>query len=166
MSTNRHTRPTHRIAHAVVALTTVLAVALGATTGAEATPPPRVELIGTGTWSSDGFMTAIRAEVAGRPFDGTFTGGIRIAGLPAPGACVDAYMLSGITRHDGRHELGLLSVGELCGHHVQDGASAVSAVFLGEFDLYDGSRKDLHDTQGFVEVRFTPDGRTSVMLVG
>jgi hypothetical protein len=156
---------TRSAARAVVALATALVVALGATTGAGAAPP-RVELTGTGTWSADPWITAVRAEVSGRPFDGTFTGGLRIDGLPAPGTCIDAYMLSGLTRHDGRHEAGLLSVGELCGQHAQEGVSVVSAVFLGEFDLYEGSRRDLHDTQGFVEVRFTADGRTSVTLVG
>ena len=141
----------------------VASTAVSATAGA--IPPPKVELTGTGSYTSDPWITAVRSDVGGRPFDGRFTGGLRIDAMPAPGECTDAHMLFGVTRADGHHELGFISSGEICGHHVQEGISVISAVYTGDFDLYEGSRRDLIDTQGFVEVRFAVDGRAGVTIV-
>lgn len=156
-------RTIHFIRIALALGVVVASTAVAATAGA--LPPPRVELTGTGTFQSDPWITAVRSEVSGRPFDGRFTGGLRIDTMPAPGTCVDTAMLFGVTRDDGRQDLGFIAMGELCGHDVQDGVSVVTAVFTGGFDLYEGSRPDLVDTQGFVEVRFAADGRAAVTVV-
>jgi hypothetical protein len=153
----------HRTLLAAGAIAAVTTTAFADAAGAQ--PPPRVELTGTGTYQSDPWgLTAVRSPVTWRPFDGMFTGGLRIDAFPGPGSCVEATLLFGVTRTDSRHELGLISIGEVCGQQP-DSTSVVTAVFTGEYDLYEGTRKDLIDTQGFVEVRLTNDGRAAVTLV-
>ncbi len=147
--------------------TLLLAAALvvaASTTGADpasAARHPRVAVSGSGTHQPPEWgLTRVQAEVEGRRIDGTFTAGLRLDAVPAPGECVGAWANFAI--QDGRHWFSFVSQGEVCGHSVQEPISSVYAVYTGEFDLYEASRRGWADTQGWVSIRLATEGRASV----
>jgi hypothetical protein len=146
-------------------LTLALALAVGAvamaTGPASGTGNAPLALSGTGTHQPPEWgLTRVAADVDSRTIDGTFTAGLRIDTMPAPGECEPAWMNFAV--QDGRHWFDFVSVGEVCGQTVQPPTSVVYAVYTGEFDLYDSSRPGFTDTQGWVSVRLATDGRASV----
>lgn len=154
-----------KLTHLVLALALAVGAVAAATAPASATGHAPLALSGTGThlppeWG----LTRIAADVDSRTLDGTFTAGLRIDTMPAPGECEPAWMDFAV--HDGRHWFDFVSLGEVCGHSVQAPTSLVSAVYTGDFDLYDSSRPGFTDTQGWVSVRLATDGVASVEVYG
>ncbi len=154
-------RPLRTLAAVVLVAGIVVATAAATTGPAAATGHAPIALSGTGTHEPPEWgLTRIRSEVDGRGLDGTFTGGLRIDTMPAPGTCAPAWMSFAV--RDGEHWFDFVSLGEVCGQSVEEPTSVVYAVYTGEFDLYDSSRPGFTDTQGWVSVRLAVDGRASV----
>jgi hypothetical protein len=147
----------------LLALAGALALAaLTATTGpAAAKGGVPIGFSGTGTHQPPEWgLTRVQADVDGRVLDGTFTAGLRIPAMPAPGECGPAWMSFAV--RDGGHWYDFVSLGEICAHSPQPPTSVVYAVYTGDFDLYESSRPGFADTQGWVSVRLATDGRASV----
>lgn len=147
----------------LLTLAAALAVAaLTAATGpASAAGRAPIATAGTGThlppeWG----LTRVLADVDGKVVDGTFTAGLRIPVMPAPGECATAWMNFAV--RDGSHWYDFVSDGEVCAHSPQPPTSTVFAVYTGDFDLYESSRPGFTDTQGWVSVRLATDGSASV----
>jgi hypothetical protein len=145
----------------LLAAALLVAASMTGAASASAAGQAPVAVAGTGSHEPPEWgLTRVLAEVAGRPLEGTFTAGLRFDAVPAPGECVDAWANFAI--HDGRHWFSFVSLGEVCGQSVQAPPSTVFAVYTGEFDLYDSSRRGWTDTQGWVSIRLATDGRASV----
>jgi len=145
----------------VAAALAVGAVAAVTASPASATGQAPVAVAGTGTHDPAQWgLTRVRAEVHGRTLDGTFTAGVRMDEVPAPGECLPAH--ANFAVYDGRSWFDFVSQGEVCGHAVQPPTSTVFAVYTADFDLYDSSRRGWTDTQGWMSIRLAVDGRASV----
>jgi hypothetical protein len=148
-------------------ITLLLAAAFtlaASTTGAvpaSATGNAPLAVAGTGSHEPPEWgLTRVRADVEGRQLDGTFTAGLRMDAVPAPGECVDAWANFAI--QDGPRWFSFVSLGQVCGQSVQEPTSSVFAVYTGDFDLYEASGRGWIDTQGWVSIRLATEGRAGV----
>jgi len=150
----------------LMAVVLAAAVAGATATGpsVEASPSPSVELVGAGDYATDEWgLTGVHAQVSGRPFNGSFSGGLLIDGrqFPEPGACHAADILFIVEQ--GRRWLDFITWGEICG---VEGGGPVEYVYTGDYDLYDASaHRNLVNTQGWMEVRLLTDGGAAVTVV-
>jgi hypothetical protein len=139
----------------------LVAASLSAAVPASATGHAPLAVSGVGSHEPPEWgLTRVQAEVEGRQVDGTFTTGLRMDAVPAPGECVDAWANFAI--HDGPRWFDFVSLGEVCGQSVQEPTSSVFAVYTGDFDLYDAASRGWTDTQGWVSIRLATDGRAAV----
>ena len=127
---------------------------------------PQVNFSGTGTYEMVEFDVFARGigDGSGVPFDGTATFMLRAddGTLPGPGECEGGGANFAVTGRK-RKELWGVSIGEICGEHVQEPTSTVTHVFTGEYSIVE-STKRLRDTEGWIEIRLATDNRMSITL--
>jgi hypothetical protein len=127
---------------------------------------PSVNFSGTGTYEMVEFDTFARGigDVSGVPLNGTATFMLRTddGTLPGPGECEGGGANFAVTGHK-RKELWGVSVGEICGQHVQEPTSLVTHVFTGEYSIVE-STKRLRDTEGWIEIRLATGNQMSITL--
>ena len=155
---------TSRAATAATALAAL--IGLAAEPGAAA-PKPKIDTRGLGTYTAiDAGAVAVAGSATGTPFDGTVTGTLVVAdgSLPEPGVCEPA---TATQRVDGSRQrfLELASTGNVCGTWVQPGASIVTHVFTGRYDVIASTQRRLLGTDGFHEIRLTNAGTASVFAI-
>jgi hypothetical protein len=82
--------------------------------------------------------------------------------MPAPGECEGAITFVFVEGDRPSADLFLSSVGQVCGHWVQEPTSLVTHVFTGTMTVEEAGTRRLEGTEGFLEVRMAVDDRASV----
>jgi hypothetical protein len=133
---------------------------------AEARSRPQVDFTGTGTYEMVEFDVFARGttDAYGRPFDGqaTFMLSTDDGTLPGPGECEPGGANFALTGRK-RQELWGVSLGDICGHWVQEPTSIVTHVFTGQYSIAE-SKPRLRDTEGWIEIRLATGNRASITL--
>src|SRR5688572_7319303 len=104
-----------KLIHPLLAAALLAAASItGAAASTAAAGQAPVAVAGTGSHEPPEWgLTRVQAEVSGRSLEGTFTAGLRLDAVPAPGECVEAWANFAI--QDGRHWFSFVSLGEVCG---------------------------------------------------
>jgi hypothetical protein len=127
---------------------------------------PRVEITATGGVEDQGWRLLAVTEASGSPFGGTLYGTLKqpFGGWPDAGECLHTDA-GAYVDGPGSTSAWFLASGEVCGLHV-DGTNAVRYAFTGDYGVVEATPRSLLDTEGWMEMRVTDDGRASVTLVG
>lgn len=141
--------------------------AIGTAATAEARPNrSQVNLAGTGVYEMDEFSIFARGagSVSGRPYAGTATFLLNPddGTWPEPGECEQGnagFAVTGTTRQ----YLWGVSIGEICGQHVQQPTNLVSHVYTGDYSLVESPQR-VRDTEGWIEIRLATDNNMSITL--
>ncbi len=159
-------RPRRRLA---LALTLGAALILGATAPAGAAKPPKLVLSGGDRWFTHdvGWYEVVRGpaevEIGKRTYTGELAATIQPDDhtMPAPGECERGMTFVFVEDIAGA-ELFLSSVGDVCGHHVQEPYSVVVYSYTGKTYVEAAGAKQVQGKTGFLDIRMAQDGRASV----
>ena len=160
-------------ARAVVALVLIAVLALGSATPAAAgrPKPPRLVLTGGDHWFTHdvGWFPVVQgaAEVqlgGGRTLRGTLSATVQPDDhtMPAPGECEGGMVFVHVKGERRAADMMLVSVGDLCGHHVQAPTSIVTHSFTGTTTVEESRQRCLVGREGFLDIRMAEDGSAFV----
>ena len=160
------TRPRRRLA---LALTLGVVLLLGATAPAGAAKAPKLVLNGGDRWFTHdvGWYEVVRGpatvEIGRRAYSGELAATIQPDDhtMPAPGECEPGMTFVFVQDIAGA-ELFLSSVGDVCGHEVQEPYSVVVYSYTGEAYVEAAGVKAVTGKTGFLDIRMAQDGRANV----
>jgi hypothetical protein len=160
---------------ALVALALGLTVTLwlGSATPASAgrPKPPRLVLTGGDHWFTHdvGWFPVVQgpAQVqlgGGRTLGGTLSATVQPDDhtMPPPGECEGGMVFVHVKGERRAADVMLVSVGDLCGHHVQAPTSIVTHSFTGTTTVEESRQRCLVGREGFLDIRMAEDGSAFV----
>jgi hypothetical protein len=82
--------------------------------------------------------------------------------MPAPGECEGGMVFVYVEGRGRKVDTFLSSVGDVCGHHVQEPVSLVVTSFTGTATIEESGKRKLEGQEAFLDIRLAQDGSAHV----